>query len=102
MMALYALMHERSNHFGKLKIQDCLEPAIKPYFTVITNVAMNYAKAYEQDLDSLADNLINLIHDKKPARVSDLLAVHLFDEIKEDMLLDIIKSDNDNQNCLMM
>jgi len=103
MLALYALMHERSaNPFKKLEIQKCVEPAIAPYLTIIENTAMQYAERYQQNLENLADNLIELIHRKNPENVMNLIGDHFFDEIREDTLLDIIKSDDENQNCLVM
>jgi len=92
MMAIYALMHEKSNLLGKLEIQKCIEPAIEPYLVFIKNAAVDYANAYKKDLDSLADNLVAHIH-------NGTYCTNFLTKIEENVFL---KAIDDNQNCLIM
>jgi len=92
MMALYALMHEKSNLLGKLTIQKFVEVAVQPYSDFIKNAAMDYANKYKQDLDSLADNLINYIHTQEKCYL------FLIDTSEDVLILNI----KENQNCLIM
>jgi len=102
MMALYALLHEKSRLFNSLKIQDTLLPAIELYLPVIEKEARTYAEKHAYDLDSLSDNLINFIHAEGESKIGKHFSYSSFKKIEENDLLDKIKNVKTDQNCVMM